>query len=282
MQRFISRSAALADRNHALWMDDREIPARQTDGASLNARAFSTTSCCRKPAWSRNRPTSLIGRGTRSDVVSVFLLSGDPVALRQAEGGTPPADICRQLGVSEATFYIWKKKYAHLGVSELRKLRSLEDENARLKRLVADLSARQAHARRRRCEKKSKARHAAASWPLGFRPPIAWQRACGPVTSRNSAARRGIGRAGPRDQAPLRLRIRELAHARPRFGVLTHLGVAATGGLDGESETRTAALSPGRPAAAHGRPATQTHRPAPRPGARADRPDRAVEYGFRA
>jgi putative transposase len=58
-------------------------------------------------------------------------------ALRQVEGGTPPADVCRQLGVSEATFYIWKKKYAHLGVTELR---SLEDENGRLKRLVADLS----------------------------------------------------------------------------------------------------------------------------------------------
>ena len=61
-------------------------------------------------------------------------------ALRQVEGGTPRADVCRQLGVSEATFYIWKKKYAHLGVSELRQLRSLEDENARLKRVVADLS----------------------------------------------------------------------------------------------------------------------------------------------
>ena len=61
-------------------------------------------------------------------------------ALRQVESGTPPADVCRQLGVSEATFYIWKKKYAHLGLSELRKLRSLEDENARLKRVVADLS----------------------------------------------------------------------------------------------------------------------------------------------
>jgi putative transposase len=61
-------------------------------------------------------------------------------ALRQVEGGTPPAAVCRQLGVGEATFYIWKKKYAHLGVSELRKLRSLEDENTRLKRLVADLT----------------------------------------------------------------------------------------------------------------------------------------------
>jgi putative transposase len=61
-------------------------------------------------------------------------------ALRQVEGGTPPADICRQLGVSEATFYIWKKKYAHLGVSELRRLRQLEEENTRLKQVVADLT----------------------------------------------------------------------------------------------------------------------------------------------
>ena len=61
-------------------------------------------------------------------------------ALRQAEAGTPVGDICRQLGVAEATFYAWKKKYAHLGVSELRRLRQLEEENARLKRLVADLS----------------------------------------------------------------------------------------------------------------------------------------------
>ena len=61
-------------------------------------------------------------------------------ALRQADAGTPGGDVCRQLGVSEATFYAWKKKYAHLGVSELRRLRQLEDENNRLKRLVADLT----------------------------------------------------------------------------------------------------------------------------------------------
>jgi putative transposase len=61
-------------------------------------------------------------------------------ALRQVEAGTPVEDVCRQLGVSEATFFAWKKKYAHLGVSELRRLRQLEDENARLKRVVADLT----------------------------------------------------------------------------------------------------------------------------------------------
>jgi putative transposase len=61
-------------------------------------------------------------------------------ALRLAESGTPVADVCRQIGISDATFYTWKKKYAELGVSELRKLRQLEDENARLRRIVADLT----------------------------------------------------------------------------------------------------------------------------------------------
>ena len=61
-------------------------------------------------------------------------------ALRQADTGTPVGDVCRQVGVSEATFYQWKKKFAHLGVNEVRRVRQLEDENARLKRLVADLT----------------------------------------------------------------------------------------------------------------------------------------------
>lgn len=54
--------------------------------------------------------------------------------------GTPVGDVCRQIGVSEVTFYQWKKKFAHLGVNEVRRVRQLEDENARLKRLVADLT----------------------------------------------------------------------------------------------------------------------------------------------
>ena len=61
-------------------------------------------------------------------------------ALRQVESGTAVADVCRQLGVSEATFYVWRKKFAHLGVSARRRLRQLEDENNRLKRLVAELT----------------------------------------------------------------------------------------------------------------------------------------------
>jgi putative transposase len=61
-------------------------------------------------------------------------------ALRQAASGTTVAEVCRKMGVSEATFYNWKKKYGGLGVTELRRLKQLEEENARLKRMVADLS----------------------------------------------------------------------------------------------------------------------------------------------
>lgn len=61
-------------------------------------------------------------------------------ALRQVESGTPVGDVCRQVGVSEATFHTWRKKFAHLGVRELRRMRQLEDENRRLKGLVADLT----------------------------------------------------------------------------------------------------------------------------------------------
>jgi putative transposase len=61
-------------------------------------------------------------------------------ALKQYESGEKVADICRKLGVSQASFYTWKKQYSGMGVQELRELRQLRDENSRLKRLVADLS----------------------------------------------------------------------------------------------------------------------------------------------
>ena len=61
-------------------------------------------------------------------------------ALRQSEAGTPVSEVIRKLGVSEQTFYRWKRKYAGMGPAELRKMKQLEDENRRLKQLVADLS----------------------------------------------------------------------------------------------------------------------------------------------
>jgi putative transposase len=61
-------------------------------------------------------------------------------ALRQSETGMKVAEVCRKMGLSEATFYNWKKKYGGLGVGELRRLKQLEEENRQLKKLVADLS----------------------------------------------------------------------------------------------------------------------------------------------
>ncbi|MET3875968.1 putative transposase [Chitinophaga sp. OAE865] len=61
-------------------------------------------------------------------------------ALKQADSGVKIQEVCRQMGVSEATFYNWKKKYGGLGMSELRQLKQLQDENAKLKQIVADLS----------------------------------------------------------------------------------------------------------------------------------------------
>lgn len=60
--------------------------------------------------------------------------------LKQAEAGTRVQEICRQMGISEGTFYTWKKKFAGMGISEARKVRSLEQENARLRKLVTDLT----------------------------------------------------------------------------------------------------------------------------------------------
>ena len=62
------------------------------------------------------------------------------MALRQAEAGTPVGEICRKLEITETTFYRWKKQFGGMGVSELRELRQLKEENRKLKQIVADLS----------------------------------------------------------------------------------------------------------------------------------------------
>jgi len=61
-------------------------------------------------------------------------------ALHQAEGSTTVAEVCRKLGVTEQTFYRWKRKFSGMGIAELRRLKQLEEENRKLKSLVADLS----------------------------------------------------------------------------------------------------------------------------------------------
>ncbi len=71
---------------------------------------------------------------------SRYTLEQVAFAMRQAESGTPVPEVCRKMGIAEQIFYRWKKKYAGMGVAEVRKLRILEEENRKLKQLVADLS----------------------------------------------------------------------------------------------------------------------------------------------
>lgn len=60
--------------------------------------------------------------------------------IKQGEAGKPIAELCREVGISQATYFNWRKKYAGLMPSEMKRLRELEDENNRLKKIVADLS----------------------------------------------------------------------------------------------------------------------------------------------
>ena len=106
-------------------------------------------------------------------------------ALRLAESGTPVADVCRQTGIAEATFYLWKKKYGSLGVPEVRELRQMREENARLKRPpFGELEERPAASvvaalqRTSRCgpsQRVACARSSAASrWPPVLAPRRSW------------------------------------------------------------------------------------------------------------
>jgi putative transposase len=138
--------------------------------------------------------------------------------LCQVEAGMPVADGCRQSGVSQATFYIWKQKYAHLGLNELRQVRQLEAENAQLKRLVADLSLDKhilQEALRKKRLRPTQRRELAGWVHATFH--VSCVRACHLAHFSRAAWYR---RSQAKDQTALRLRIRELAPARPRFGDL--------------------------------------------------------------
>ena len=182
-------------------------------------------------------------------------------ALRQAESGTAVADVCRQLGISDATFYVWKKKYANLGATELRELRQLREENAKLKRLVADLSLdkhilgeivrkkfeadTQARARRLGAGRLRDESEPCLSADIDL-PIVVWlpQLSAGPGGPQAATAG-----AGTR-QAPLRLSPCSCA--------------AAARGLAGQHEARSAPVSAGRAAVAASRSSSQACQPAPR------------------
>lgn len=72
--------------------------------------------------------------------VSRFTDAQKAFIIKQGEEGLPVAEVCRKAGISQATYFNWKKKYAGLMPSEMKRLRELEQENVRLKKIVADLS----------------------------------------------------------------------------------------------------------------------------------------------
>jgi putative transposase len=83
--------------------------------------------------WKSERRTSKMAKRGHSEEEILRVL-------REAESGDTVVEVCRKHGISQQSFYLWKKKYSGLGLSELRELRQLREENGKLKRLVADLS----------------------------------------------------------------------------------------------------------------------------------------------
>lgn len=137
-------------------------------------------------------------------------------ALHEVEIGTSVAEICRKLGVSEQTFYRWKKKFAGMGIAELRRLKQLEEENRKLKQLVADLSLDK-HMLQEVIQKKTvkpgQRRALVQFLCVGFQ--VSERRACQAIGSQRSSYRY---RSMAKDQTALQMRIRDLAAARVRYG----------------------------------------------------------------
>ncbi|HEY3616286.1 MAG TPA: IS3 family transposase [Candidatus Sulfotelmatobacter sp.] len=136
--------------------------------------------------------------------------------LKEAEAGVPMKDLCRRMGISEATFYHWKAKYGGLEVSETRRLRQLEEENGRLKKIVAQ-QALDIDALKVVLNKK-------VVGPRAEREAVRVVREEAGLSERHACGLIGMHRGSwryqrrERNEAGLRARLRELAVERPRFG----------------------------------------------------------------
>ncbi|MGD1029180.1 IS3 family transposase [Candidatus Binatus soli] len=137
-------------------------------------------------------------------------------ALHQAEGGTRVSELCREHGISEATYYVWKKEYAGLGLSELRELRQLRGENAKLKRLVADLSLDRHMLQEIVRKKPVRPRHRRELGRWTQAAFVVSERRVSRLLPIQLATLRYRSRRDP--QTALRMRLRELAASRVRFG----------------------------------------------------------------
>lgn len=137
-------------------------------------------------------------------------------ALKQAELGIRVEEVCRKMGISDATFYKWRAKYAGVGPSELRRMRQLEEENRKLKQLVADLSLDKAMLQAvvaKKCLRPSQRRE----WV----PELMQRFGC---SQRNALRIIGMScstylyRSVKRDESALKLRIREITQTRVHYG----------------------------------------------------------------
>ena len=137
-------------------------------------------------------------------------------AIKQSETGTRVEEVCRKMGISEATFYNWKKKYGGLGIPELRRLRQLEEENAQLKKLVADLSLDKQMLQDviKKVVKPAYKKEIACWMVSNYR--ISAQRACRQVCLAKSMYYYVHHRH--RDDSLLKMRMNEIAHPRIRYG----------------------------------------------------------------
>ncbi|MFY2640391.1 transposase [Achromobacter insuavis] len=146
---------------------------------------------------------------------SIFAEEQIAYALRLAESITPVVNVCRQAGMSEALFYTWKRKYADFAVSKIRKLKQLEDETARLRRIVADLM-RDKQILQDCSAKKPEGRQTARAGDLDVRAfHISVQRSCALALLQRST---WYAKSHVRDQCALRQCIPDIALRRPRFG----------------------------------------------------------------
>jgi len=134
--------------------------------------------------------------------------------LKQAETGTRVDEVCRKMGISEATFYNWKKKFGGLGMSELRRLRQLEEENVKLKQIVADLTLDK-QMLQDVLKKSSKAGSAPGANDLQEAYWVSIRRACAVILLDRSSY---YYKAHRRVDSAVRNRMREIAEVRIRYG----------------------------------------------------------------
>ncbi|MGH8055660.1 MAG: IS3 family transposase [Candidatus Entotheonellia bacterium] len=137
-------------------------------------------------------------------------------ALRQVDAGAPIPEVTRTLGISEATYYVWRKRYGQMAIAEIRRLRQLEDETRKLKQLVADLTLDKVMLQEgvgkkalRPTQKRALATELTGRFAIGVR------RACGLLRFNRAS---WYYQPHPREDRAIRGRICEIAQARPRFG----------------------------------------------------------------